>query len=46
MHAHAKGCKLYSGYYQKMLKGNFFKLVKSRFKKRVSELRQKGKTNV
>ena len=40
MHAHAIG-RFFSGYYQKMRKVMFFKLVRISFEKQVSEERKK-----
>ena len=46
MCACAGGGNLVSKYNQKIGKGEFFKLVRVRFEKQVSEVRKKGKTNV
>ena len=43
MYAHAIKGKTYSGYFQNMRKRMFFKLVRIRFEKQVSELQKRDK---
>ena len=46
MRARTKRSIFFFGYNQKMRKGEFFQLIKVRFKKQISEIRKQWKTNV